>query len=533
MVATRAASNSAADGGADSHRQGSASAQPAHLRIAGAALGLTFVPAAAALAALLASRTAEPIAYASVAGFWLVAAFFLWRHKTAIAGLTVYVERLAALAEGGEAAPPPPRWSGMGLVGRLTGAAQRLREAHDRERAAVLAQRAVNDAIVESLPDPLVIVDSDRRIVRANAAARAAFDGAVAGARIFSISRRPELAQAIDSAVAGTPARFEITVPGPVERCFAVSVVRLDPPSADGAVAAIAFQELTELKRSERQRADFVANASHELRTPLASLIGFIETLRGPARSDAEARDRFLAIMDDQAGRMARLVDGLMSLSRIEMSEHTPPSGAVDVPSLARGAAAALELKARARNMTIALRIADQVRPALADRDDLARLALNLIDNAVKYGRAGTTVTVEVATADRTGPPPPGASRVGALPAGWTQGVVTLAVRDAGEGIAIEHLPRLTERFYRVDAGRAHTAGGVGLGLAIVKHIVQRHRAVLDIESHVGVGSTFTVVLPAAPPGTPTQAEPVLVKPRGAPVEPGRRVADTARLIRA
>ncbi|MEX2407862.1 MAG: ATP-binding protein, partial [Rhodovibrionaceae bacterium] len=223
----------------------------------------------------------------------------------------------------------------------------------------------------------------------------------------------------------------------------------------------------------------------HELRTPLSSLLGFIETLRGPAAEDAEAQQRFLGIMEEQATRMSRLVEDLLSLSHIEMQEHSPPKGETDLGEVLRAVCEGLNIKARAKEMTLRLDIEGSPR-VIGQKDELAQVFQNLIDNALKYGREGTEVTV-TARAGGEAARLPGPSAV-------------VAVRDRGEGISREHLPRLTERFYRVDTARSRKLGGTGLGLAIVKHIVNRHRGQLMIDSQPGSGSTFTVHLPA-PPG--------------------------------
>jgi len=257
----------------------------------------------------------------------------------------------------------------------------------------------------------------------------------------------------------------------------------------DDTVAVLALHDLTAIKRIEQMRADFVANASHELRTPLAALLGFIETLRGPARDDAEAHERFLAIMQEQASRMSRLVNDLLSLSRIELDEHSKPTQNVDLGRIVEVAAETLQPLAKAKSMTIATSIEKPARAVAGEPDQLAQLVQNLLDNAVKYGRDGTSVDVSL-TIPATLPAAAGAT----LKAGAT---VAVAVRDRGEGIGKEHLPRLTERFYRVDTARSRKLGGTGLGLAIVKHIVNRHRGALVIDSTLGEGSTFTVYLPA------------------------------------
>jgi len=235
----------------------------------------------------------------------------------------------------------------------------------------------------------------------------------------------------------------------------------------------------------ERMRADFIANLSHELRTPLASLIGFIDTLRGPAADDRPAQQRFLGIMAEQAARMNRLIEDLLSLSRIELIEHQPPSEPVELSVLIERIAAGFEPRLAERGMTLLLSLAPGLAKIPGDADQLAQVLQNLLDNAVKYGAAGGTVRLAAGVADPSGrwPQRPG---------------VVLSVADDGPGIAREHLPRLTERFYRVDKGRSRRAGGTGLGLAIVKHIVNRHRGQLQIDSVEGRGSTFSIWLPAA-----------------------------------
>jgi two-component system phosphate regulon sensor histidine kinase PhoR len=227
-------------------------------------------------------------------------------------------------------------------------------------------------------------------------------------------------------------------------------------------------------------RADFVANASHELRTPLAILLGFIETLTGAAADDPEAQQRFLPIMQQQAGRMARLVDDLLSLSRIELTEHAAPTDRVDVAEIVGPVARALTLRAAEHNMRIELEITDGLPPVLGEADELAQVFQNLIDNAIKYAKPDTAITVSVGLSSKIA------------------GGVAVRVRDRGEGIAKRHLSRLTERFYRVDRDRSRAVSGTGLGLAIVKHVVNRHQGVLDIESKVGKGSVFSVHLAAA-----------------------------------
>ena len=262
------------------------------------------------------------------------------------------------------------------------------------------------------------------------------------------------------------------------------TVLVIDPPLADGGRAIVLLSDRTRERAVERMRADFVANVSHELRTPLASLIGFIDTLRGPAADDPPAQQRFLGIMAEQAERMNRLIDDLLSLSRIELIEHQPPNERVDVADVARRIAAASEPSVAARRARLDLDLADGLPEVTGDADQLEQVVQNLVDNAVKYGPEGGTVRLSLRAA---------------MPGRWpSRPGVVLTVADEGPGIPKAHVPRLTERFYRVDKGRSRSAGGTGLGLAIVKHIVNRHRGQLAIDSEEGRGSTFSVWLPVA-----------------------------------
>ena len=344
-----------------------------------------------------------------------------------------------------------------------------------------------NEAIVERLPDLLLVLGPDRAVRRANAAARAAL-----GADMPAVVRHPGLRAAIDHAFAHGVSQVDLPLPVPVQREVQATVLLIDPPLADGGHAIVVLSDRTRERAVERMRADFVANASHELRTPLASLVGFIDTLRGPAKDDPPARERFLAIMAEQAERMNRLIDDLLSLSRIELTEHQAPSERVDVGAAAERIAAAFEPQVRARRVALDLSIQDHLPAVTADPDQIEQVMQNLVDNAVKYGREGGVVRLSVTVAH--GPKWP--ARPGVL----------LCVADDGPGIPKAHVPRLTERFYRVDKGRSRGAGGTGLGLAIVRHIVNRHRGQLLIESEEGEGSTFSVWLPANPAPQPARA---------------------------
>lgn len=434
-------------------------------------------------------------------------------------GALVYVatrREVAALAD--HVAGLADRDGESRLEGRISPPARRIAAVAARLHRAMLqkvqraqAQLDANDAIFDALHDPLLLVDAGRQVTRANLAARSLFGERVLNRDLASSLRNPKVLEAVDAVLRGAASRVvEFTLPVPVERMFEAQVKPFQgrpdimDPADQGThqnepvrMAILALHDMTAARRSEQMRADFIANASHELRTPLSSLMGFIETLRGPARDDAEAQDRFLSIMHDQASRMTRLVNDLLSLSRIELDEHMPPADRVDVLEQVENVIAELELKAESRRIGLRLEASGPIPPVMGDEDQLTQVFQNLVSNAIKYTRADTEVTIAVSLADGSlvgfagGQPGP---RRG----GRSTAMVAVAVRDQGEGIARIHLPRLTERFYRVDAARSRALGGTGLGLAIVKHILNRHRGRLTIESEVGVGSTFTVYLPAA-----------------------------------
>ncbi|MBD0274150.1 MAG: ATP-binding protein, partial [Acetobacteraceae bacterium] len=387
-------------------------------------------------------------------------------------------------------APPPLEAPLLPSARELAdGVARLARDLAERRRMVGRLRRA-DEAIVEGLPDPLLVLAPDRAPLRANAAARALFGaGGRAdrrlGGDLAALLRHPALADAVDRALAERrPQSADLALPVPVPRELWAQVVPMEPALADGGRLVVVLSDRTRERALERTRADFVANASHELRTPLASLIGFIETLRGPAEDDPAARARFLAIMAEQSERMRRLIDDLLGLSRIELAEHQPPVGRARLAEIARAEAAALEPLLRHRGMILAQELDEAAEAAPADADQIAQVARNLLENAVRHGREGGRVRLSVARAEAGGRPG-----------------VSLTVADDGPGIPREHIPRLTERFDRVDRGRSRAAGGTGLGLAIVKHIVNRHRGQLSIESEEGAGASFRVWLPAKPPG--------------------------------
>ena len=346
------------------------------------------------------------------------------------------------------------------------------------------------EALIGGLPQPAIVLDREGRVITFNAAARGVAPALRSGEPALIALRMPELVDAIRRAgKRREQQRVEFFERVPLDRWFEAFVTPVTLPETDGTQAELllmTFNDLTPLRRVEEMRADFIANASHELRTPLAALLGFIETLQGPAKNDTAAREKFLAIMQQQAARMARLIDDLLSLSRIELNAHLTPNTPVDLAPLVRQVTDGLQTLARDRQVEVRMAIPAEPVMVLGDRDELIRALENLVENALKYGAAGKRVDVTLSRAQ---------TRAGAPEA-------RIAIRDFGPGIAPEHLPRLTERFYRVDVADSRSQGGTGLGLSLVKHVLNRHGGRVSIESVPGQGATFTMHLPlyTAPP---------------------------------
>jgi two-component system, OmpR family, phosphate regulon sensor histidine kinase PhoR len=382
--------------------------------------------------------------------------------------------------------------SGYGLLGFVilaVVAALASRATEDVSRLAgpvAVAERAGEPlgAVIAGVPDPVIALDRNGRVLTLNESARSLAPALRLGEPVSLALRMPELIEAIGRAYAtGDEQRVEYSERVPIDRWFEVIVkpVRRDPKLQMPDLVLMTFHDLTPLRRVEEMRADFVANASHELRTPLAALSGFIETLQGSAREDARARERFLPIMQEQARRMARLIDDLLSLSRIELNAHRRPDTPIDLVPIVRQVADGLQTLARDRGVSVHVDAASALRVP-GDRDELVRVFENLVENALKYGASGKRVDI--------------ALNHGESPEGEQE--AQIRVRDYGPGIAPEHVPRLTERFYRVDVRESRAQGGTGLGLALVKHILNRHHGRLSIESMPGAGATFTVYLPLA-----------------------------------
>ena len=335
---------------------------------------------------------------------------------------------------------------------------------------------------MEALPIPVVLVGPSERIEAVNAAASRLFTTDGTGRHYITGLRQPAILDAVEQVLRDGVTRYCSYLASADARDTTWRACIAAVTLSQGRGVLLSFEDVSAVEEASQMRRDFVANVSHELRTPLTALLGFVETLKGAAREDPVARDRFLDIMDREAGRMARLVADLLSLSRVEAEERRRPMDPVDLVVLTQGVAATLEPMAANGGITLAIHLPTGAVTVPGDAGQLRQVLTNLIENAIKYGGAVKTVCVVL-----TGVAVDPALRAEA---------VRINVADQGEGIATHHLPRLTERFYRIDAHRSREIGGTGLGLAIVKHIINRHRGRLRIESTLGQGSTFTVILP-------------------------------------
>lgn len=375
------------------------------------------------------------------------------------------------------------RGAWLALIGR-DATVPRTVIARTVSRGLAESDAALIEQLIGGLPAAAIVLDRDTRVITFNEAALSIAPALRRGEPALIAVRVPELVGAIRRAgKRHEPQRVEFFERVPVDRWFEAFVTPLRLTTANGGMLDtlfMTFNDLSPLRRVEEMRADFIANASHELRTPLAALLGFVETLQGTAKDDPAARTKFLAIMQGQATRMARLIDDLLSLSRIELNAHLKPGTPVDLAPIVRQVVDGLQTLARDRGVEIKVSASGDAMIALGDRDELVRALENLVENALKYGAAGKRVDIAVTRTQ---------TRAGVSEA-------RISVRDYGPGISPEHLPRLTERFYRVDVADSRAQGGTGLGLALVKHILNRHGGRLTIESTPGAGATFTMHLP-------------------------------------
>lgn len=400
-----------------------------------------------------------------------------------IASLTQYV---SDLSQNKRTRAPDLRF--LSQFVSLSDAFNHLHQSWDKQKQELETVITEREILVDTLPDILIMTDLNMKVVRTNRAARNIFGQNLAGKKLFDIIGTDKFRQAVAIVIEDFNGQeIEFFMDDPIHRDFQAIIERFPIPSEGGIALVITLNDITQQKRIQRMRADFVANASHEIRTPLASIIGFIETLRGPAKDDPHAREEFLKVMAEQAERMSKLVNDLLSLSKIEMNAHNTPTGKVDLVRMVRSELQHFEWACEKKNVQFRIKLHEGLPLVRGDEDELAQVVRNLISNAVKYTTPDTDIIV---TARLT-------SHIPNDPAMYNlKRAIIFSVRDHGEGIPKSHLSRLTERFYRVDSARTRKVGGTGLGLSIVKHVLNRHHGVLEIDSDEGKGSTFNVYLP-------------------------------------
>lgn len=338
--------------------------------------------------------------------------------------------------------------------------------------------------LLKNIPDPLILTNVDGEVLWHNPGAQSMFKRMQLGGNAIDIINAPEIADAFSKSLsASQPVELNIKLGGLKRRYLNIRFVAFSAPEAksvDDLQVLWTIHDDTEQRQLDKTRTDFVAAASHELRTPLASLVGFVETLQGPAKNDEKAREQFLDIMAEQARRMTRLIDDLLSLSKIEMNEFTTPDEVMSLYGAAQTTLDALTVQAGEREITLNLE-GDKAAQVIGDYDQISQVLGNLAENAIKYGHFGSSVLVRISAKSLNNPD-----------------MASVEVIDQSDGIAPKHVSRLTERFYRIDKARSREMGGTGLGLAIVKHIIARHGGKINISSVEGEGSCFEVLLPRA-----------------------------------
>ncbi len=424
---------------------------------------------------------------------FLLAVLFIRPYLANLSALADYVNKLAL-----DKRVKPPDLTFLNNVQELANSITRLHDSWEQKKELLEANAAENRILIDSLPDILIMLDSELKLVKCNSTARTAFGGKYFDRTVQDIISDPEVEYIVESVLSSKKERsVEFYLPEPVNRHYILRVGLFPTHSTQGIAVIIFMHDITEQKNTEQLLADFVANASHEIRTPLTSVMGLIETLQTTAKDDPEASNEFLRVMEKQAERMAKLVKDLLTLSQIEKNAHLRPTEVINISPVVKKVAEQMEVSARENNIDIVVDIDDYLPQIIGDRSEIARVFENLVSNAIKYGRNGSRIHVDVRVIDN--------DHVEFAQAGGKSGdrrisefdkLISIEISDESDGIPPEHLPRLTERFYRVDTARARKVGGTGLGLSIVKHIIDRHHGALKIESTLGKGSCFTVLLP-------------------------------------
>jgi len=411
--------------------------------------------------------------------------FFAKPYIDDLSILTSYVEQLVL-----DKNVNMPSLSFLGSVEELSASVQNLHNSWEKKKFKLEAALAESRILFDTLPDILMMLGKDTKIIRSNKAAIKLFGQNIEGIKFNKIIREPILAELVLSVIEKKQSEStELSITSHnVTRDFQINIEHFPLYTKGGIAVVLIMHDVTNAKRTRQMIKDFVANASHEIRTPLTSISGFIENLR-EMQEDKQTRKKFLDIMYEQSERMGALVNDLLSLSKVEMNEGSVPTHHVQIPTLIKSTIRRLEHMAKKKNMDISCKSDTKLPEVLGDENELSQIFTNLISNAIKYGYPDTKILVSIHKQKNR---PESENHVFSS----AKEVIAISIEDKGEGIPKEHLPRITERFYRVDAKRAHNVSGTGLGLSIVKHILNRHRGEMTIESNVGIGSIFTIYLP-------------------------------------
>lgn len=444
------------------------------------AVGLiSAAPVVVILVYALMGRMAPQHAFLGIVAIVLATSFFIHPYISNIIALTDYVRKLAEDKKADE-----PDLSFLNNLEELSGAVAQLNKSWENRKNQLEAAVTENKIVIEVLPDALFILDKEQRIIRTNGMARHMFGHRITQQRVEEVLPVPELINAIQNVKQVREVEFHI-MEREIRRDYYAKVTKFPANSPSSTDMIVTLHDLTELKQIRKMRADFVANASHEMKTPLASIIGLLETMQTSAKNDPAAQAEFVKIMADQSQRMKTLIEDLLSLSKIE-ADTSPPDKKVDIRKIIEDAKKHTDYATSKKNINVKINIKDDLPQILGDDNQLSQVIINLISNAAKYGYSDSDIIIE-------------ASITRKLPLEISEKydkAIEIAVTDRSEGIAPEHIPRLTERFYRIDSARTRKLGGTGLGLAIVKHTLNRHGGLLKIASKVGEGSTFSVFLP-------------------------------------
>ena len=426
------------------------------------------------------------IALYGAAFVFVMSIIFVRPYIANLSALTNYVNELS-LDKRAEA----PDLSFLNNVEELSGAVERLHKSWEKRKNQLEAIVAEGKILIDSLPDILIMLDKNLKIIQTNSKAKEIFGGKFFKETLERIVTDEYIAKAVEGVMKDREGRdVAFFLSDPFNRYFIIRVERF-PIYTPGKIAVIiAMHDITEQKRTEQVLADFVANASHEIRTPLTSLVGFIETLQTSAKDDPTAREEFLNTMKMQAERMSKLVKDLLSLSQIEKDITTSPKDKVGIKTTINDVVSQLQTHAAEKDIIIDTKIKGTLPKIIGDSGQITQVFENIIGNAIKYGKRGTNVKINAEVIKNNFKDEKILRECDEL--------LSISVEDEGEGIAKEHIPRLTERFYRIDTARSRKIGGTGLGLSIVKHILERHKAALKIESEEGKGSKFTVLLPVS-----------------------------------